>query len=298
MRGNVTRRGKHSWRLKFDVAGAGHRRIHYATIRGTRRDAERELARLLHAANTGVLVDPSKLTVADYLRSWLDGAHGLASKTAERYRQLVEQQIVPHLGALALQKLRPSHIQDWHQKLLASGGKGGAPLSPRTVGHAHRVLHRAYERALTAELVARNPVHAIHPPKVEIHEIASLKAEDVAGVLATLAGHSLEPIAILALATGARRGEILALRWSDVDPAAGSMKIERSLEQTAAGLKFKPPKTKRGTRVLALPPSAIEALQAHRKKQLELRLALGQGKPADDTLVFSTFDGNLSRLIT
>jgi integrase len=302
MRGNVTRRGKTSWRVKVDLprTTAGRKTV-YRTIRGKRQDAERELAKLISAAHDGTLVDPSRRTVAEYLRSWLNGAHGLAGKTAERYGQLAEQQIIPHLGALPLQKLRPAHIEDWHGKLLASGGKNGAPLSPRTVGHAHRVLHRAYERALKAELVARNPVHAIRPPKVEAQEIASLKAEHVAGVLGALAGHPLEPIAILALSSGARRGEILGLRWGDIDLAAGTMKIERSLEQTHAGLKFKPPKSKRGMRVLALPPSAVEALQTHRKKQLELRLALGQGKPSDETLVFSSFDGdpippnNLSR---
>ena len=106
---------------------------------------------------------------------------------------------------------------------------------------------------------------------------------------------------MLALSSGARRGEILALAWKNVDLDATTIKIERSLEQTKAGLKFKSPKTKHGRRTVALPSIAVEALRAHRRRQLELRLAVGLGKPEPDALVFCGLDGspippnNLSR---
>ncbi len=306
MRGTIQRRGRASWRVKFDVPSTtttttGKRQTRYITVRGRRQDAERELTRLISAAHAGTLVEPSATTIADYLRSWLSGAHGLAGKTVERYRDLAEHQIIPHLGAMALQKLKPAHVADWQQKLLTAGGKDGRPLSPRTVGHAHRVLHRTLERALKSELVARNVAHAIEPPKVEHVEVEALKADQIAPVLDALKGHWLEPIALLALASGARRGEILALTWGNVDLDRATMRIERSLEQTRGGLHFKRPKTQRGVRRLALPPIAVETLQAHRRRQLEIRLALGQGKPDADTLVFSTIEGeplppnNLSR---
>jgi integrase len=301
MRGSITRRGKRSWRIKYDLPGTATRQTRYITLRGRRQDAERELAKLISAAHEGTLVEPTKITIAECLRSWLGGAHGLAGKTVERYRQLAEQQIIPHLGAVPLQKLRPAHVDEWHSKLLASGGKDGRPLSPRTVGHAHRVLHRALERALRSELVARNVAHAIRPPKVEDVEVKALKADQIAPMLEALRGHWLEPIAVLALSTGARRGEILALTWGNIDLTGATLRIERSLEQTKAGLKFKQPKSKRGRRIVALPPIAVDALQAHRRRQLELRLAFGLGKPEGETLVFSTVDGdpippnNLSR---
>jgi integrase len=199
---------------------------------------------------------------------------------------------VPHLGALTLQRLRPAHIADWHSKLLLSGGKDGRPLSARTCGHAHRVLHRALERAVQSELVARNVAHAIEPPKVEDVEVKSLKADQIAPVLEALKDHWLEPIAVLALSTGIRRGEILGLPWGSVDLSAATIRIERSLEQTKAGLHFKGPKSKHGRRTVALPPIAVETLQAHRRRQLEHRLAFGLGKPDEGTLVFSTIDGN------
>src|SRR5262245_61169169 len=293
MSGSIVRRGKSSWRIKFDVPGASKRDTRDVTVHGSRRDAERERAKLITSVHEGTLVDASKATLADYLRSWLDGAHGLAGKTRQEYDRLITQLVIPHLGSLELQRLRPAHIAAWHTKLLASGGKRDRPLSARTVGHAHHVLHTALERAVGTELLARNVAHAISPPKVAATEIEALKADQIAPVLAALEGHRLEPLAVLALSTGARRGEILALRWGDVDLNAGTVRIARSLEQTIAnGLKFKQPKTARGVRTISLPAVAVETLQAHRKRQLEQRMMLGQGKPTTETLVFSTIDGD------
>ena len=301
MTGHVRRRGERSWELKFDVGADSAGRPHYASFRGTKRDAEIELAKLVAAADAGTLAEPSKTTVGAYLLAWMDGPHGLAGKTAERYRQLIEAQIIPHLGAIVLQKLKPAHIADWHDKLIRGGGKDGRTLSARTVGHAHRVLHRALARAAAIELLSRNVASVVKPPKVDETEIESLKADEISDVLTALRDHRLEPIVVLALSSGARRGEMLALNWENVDLDAGTIKIERSLEQTKAGLRFKAPKTKNGRRVVSLPPIAVDALRAHRRRRLELRMALGQGKPEPDALVFSAFDdspippNNLSR---
>src|SRR5262249_15848397 len=155
-----------------------------------------------------------------------------------------------------------------------------------------RVLHRVLERAVKSELLPRNVASIIEPPRVETKEVDSLKADQIAEVLAALDGHWLQPIAVLALATGARRGEICRLTWGHIELDNATMKIERSLEQTNAGLKFKQPKTKTSRRTISLPPTAVEALRAHRVQQLETRLALGQGRPDADALVFSRIDGN------
>jgi integrase len=303
MKGNLSERGLNSWRLKYDLEpdGSGRRQTRYVTFKGTRKEAEAQAVKHLAAVADGLDVDPSRLTVAAHLTAWLDGPHGLAAKTHERYQQLVAQQIIPHLGALPLQRLRPHHIASWHAKLLKSGGQGGRPLSPRNTGHAHRVLHRGLEIALARELVGRNAASVIGPPKVEEVEVEALKADEIAPVLEALKGHWLEPIAILALAAGPRRGELLALTWGSVDLQRGSMTISRSLEQTRAGLSFKRPKTKSGLREISLPPIAVEALKDHRLRQLEMRVRLGLGKLGDDALVFTTPDGqpmppnNLSR---
>jgi integrase len=303
MKGNLSQRGLNSWRLKYDLEpdGSGRRQTRYVTCRGTRKEAEAQAVKHLAAVADGLDVDPSRLTVAAHLNAWLEGPHGLAAKTHERYQLLVAQQIIPHLGALPLQKLRPAHVANWHAVLLKRGGQGGRPLSPRTTGHAHRVLHRGLEIALSRELIARNAASVIAPPKVEEVEVEALKADEITPVLEALKGHWLEPIAILALAAGPRRGELLALTWGSVDLQRGSMTISRSLEQTRTGLSFKRPKTKSGLREISLPPIAVEALKDHRLRQLEMRVRLGLGKLGDDALVFTTPDGqpmppnNLSR---
>ena len=147
-------------------------------------------------------------------------------KTLERYGELAERQIIPHLGAHKLQHLKPEHVQQWHGTLIGEG------LSPRTVGHAHRVLQLVLQCSVKNGTAARN-VAAVHkPPKVEQTEIEILTADQITDVRTKLEGHALYPIASLALATGMRRGELLALQWGDVDLDSGTLRVERSLEET------------------------------------------------------------------
>ena len=285
MRGNITRRGK-SWQIKFDVPSLdGKRQQRYATVKGTYKDAQKELTRLLGAADEGTLPDPSSSTLAEYLRAWLDRPLGLSPKTLERYRELAEHQVIPHLGATKLQKLRPEHVQQWHGTLLAGS------LSARTVGHAHQVLRLMLQCAVKNGTLARN-VAAVHaPPKVEEDEIEILSAEQIADVLAKLEGHTLCPIVTLALATGMRRGELLGLQWGDIDLDANTLRVERSLEETNAGLRLKSPKTKSGRRNITLPSETAAMLRAYKIEQMRIRLVIGAGKLEPDTLVFTDVHG-------
>jgi integrase len=305
-RGNITRRGKSSWQLKFDVPGDnGKRQTRYVTVRGKRQDAQRELTRLLSQADAGSLVEPSKATVAEHLRAWLGAPRpgepippppaGLTLKTAERYRELAELQIIPHIGAIILQKLKPAMIAQWHETLLKSGSKRGHPLATRTVGHAHRVLHRSLERAVETEVISRNVAAVISPPKVESTEIEILDAAQIADTLRKLEGHPLHALAVTDLATGMRRGEVVALRLADVDLDGATVRVERALEETKAGLRFKAPKSAHGRRTISLPSNAIPVLREHRRNMLEVRLALGFGKPDVDTLLFAQPDGSPMR---
>jgi integrase len=291
-RGCITRRGKRSWRIKLDLPAdaTGERQTRYLTVKGLRKDAERELARLLSAVHDGTFVEPSKLTVTDYLRSWLAGLD-VAGTTAERYRLMVEQQAIPHLGAIPLQKLRPAQVQAWHQTLLQRGGKDGRPLATRTVAHCHAMLRTALAKACALEIINRNVASVVSPPKVQTTEIRILNADEIAIVLASLTGHRLYPLAALALGSGARRGELLALAWGHLDLDGARLTIERSLEETSAGRKFKAPKNKHSRRTISLPASAVDAMRQHRLQQLEQRVALGLGKLPDDALVFCTIEG-------
>jgi integrase len=296
MKGHIQQRGASTWRLKFDVGrdpGTGKRITRFATFHGTKREAQTELARLISEVASGNFIDSSKLTVAEYLRSWIDIAEAasISPKTAERYRQLIERQIIPRVGALNLQKLRPSHIAKWHSDLLTKGRHNGGRLSNRTVGHAHRVLHKALADAVSHELLLRNPASLIKPPKVDSAEVPILDADQVKTVLGALVGTEVYPHVILLLSTGIRRGELMGIQWGDVDLDAGRLRIDRAIEATKKGIRIKAPKTVHGRRSIALPPIATEILRQVRKQQLETRLKLGIGKLLPSHFVFGDLEG-------
>ena len=296
MAGNITRRGKSSWRLKFKGAerdpDTGRRSTRFVTFRGTKRDAVAELTRLLGEVAAGTAVNPTKMTVGEYVREWLRGATHLSRKTLERYRELAEHQILPHLGPLPLQKLRPAHIADWHATILRAGGRNGRPLAARTVGHAHRVLHAALAHAARLKRVSRNVAGVVAPPKPEVRENEILSAAQVADVLAALVGHWMQPIVVTALGTGMRRGELCALRWQHVDLVAAVARVEGSLEETGGGLRMKGPKSRHGRRRISLPRTVVDVLRAHGLRQNELRLALGVGRAGPEDLIFCKPDGS------
>src|SRR6516225_2120028 len=202
MSGHLQRRGKDSWRLKFDIGRdplTNERRIRYVTLRGSKKDAEKELIRLIAEYNTGASVDPSKITVSDYLASWYADYATIHTtpKTAERYKQLIKNQIAPNIGQVQLQKLQPAHLQALYAKLLKAG------LAPRTVGHVHRLLHKAFGHAGTMSIVQRNVAAFVRPPKADDAEIIILTKEQIAKLLARVQGRTLYPILALGLATGA-----------------------------------------------------------------------------------------------
>jgi len=300
MKGHLQQRSPNSWRLKFDVGrdpGTGKRVIRYVTFRGTKRAAQVELA----DAAGGNLVEPSKLTLSEYLRSWVSIAEATAvsPKTAERYRQLIERQIIPHLGATLLQKLKPTNVAAWHATLLTKGRHDGSPLTARTVGHAHRVLHKALEDAVDRELVTKNVAGRVAPPKVDAEEVAILSGEQVAMVLAALAGSPIFAHVVVLISTGMRRGELMGLQWEDVDLEQGRVRVNRAVEVTKAqGLRIKPPKTRSGKRVIALLPTAVAVLTEHRRAQLEIRMKPGIGRFRANHHVFENFDGTNPDRIT
>jgi len=295
MRGNITRRGKTSWRLKIEIGrdANGNRKIHYETVRGKRADAERKLTDLLKSLDDRTLVDKSNVTVAEFLDRWdRDWAvDNLSPKTVERFRELIRLHIKPRIGAVKLQELKPADLAEFYATLSREGRIRGGKLSPATIGQIHRIAHRAFGHAVAWAAVRTNVAAVARPPKKIAEEVQILTAEQVDAVLTETVGLPLHPIIVVALGTGARRGEIMALRWRDIDFDAGRARIERSLEQTKAGLRFKSPKTKYGRRNIALPASVITEFRSVWKAQQELRLALGMGKAAPDDLVFATPEG-------
>jgi integrase len=273
---------------------SGKRKIATTTVRGTRKDAEKELRRLLRTLDTGEHVDPSRMTVEQWLAKWLKAiADEVALRTHERYSEIVNNFLVPALGKLQLNKLTPTHIQSAYSEWAVSGrrdGKSGG-LSPRTRRHIHRILSSALARAVEQQVLVRNPCDAFKKrlPKVERREIAALTAHQSQELLATIQHTRVFWPVLIALATGMRRGEILGLRWRNVDLEGGVVRVVESLEQTKAGLRVKAPKNEK-PRAITLPGFAAEGLRRLRLQQAEELLLLGV-RQNGDTLVCSRADG-------
>jgi integrase len=297
MKGNITRRGKNSWRIKFDIegqAGSG-RQTQYVTVRGTKKDAQIEAAKIIAAASKGDYVEGSKETVAQFADRWLrDWANGNTSnKTYSRYEELLRLHVSTHVGGMRIQRLKAADLQTLYATLQRETG-----LAARTVLHVHRVVHRMLRHAAQWGVVHQNAATLVDAPSVASTEIDILTSAQVQAVLETLrvsnsAPQRLRTIASVALGTGMRRGEILALRWQDLDLDGAVLRVERSLEQTkVAGLVFKAPKTRHGRRSITLPSTTVVELRTHWRVQQEHRLALGQGKAPEDALVFGEWDGS------
>src|SRR5262245_34768480 len=298
MRGHIRRRGTASWEIKYDIARAeGGRHTVYRSFKGTRREAAAELARLLARAADGGHVDPSKLSVARHVRArvaqWR-AAGTISAKTAERYEELIEYQIAPFIGDKLLQKLRSQDIETWHSTLRTKGrqdGRGG--VSACTIGHAHKILSKALREGARHGFVLKNVASEERPPRTGIKAMQILSPEQVTALPAKLAGRPIYAPVVTALFTGLRRGELLALRWRDVDLERKILSVQEALEETVEhGIRRKTTKTKSGQREISLPDFVVETLRDHRRQQLELRFALGAGKPPGEAVVFSSPEGN------
>jgi integrase len=295
--GHIRERSPGSWELRYNLGtdpATGKRRIATTTVKGNRKAAEKELRRLLRTLDTGEHVDPSRMTVREWLATWLAAVREEVSpKSHERYSEIVDNFLVPELGALAITKLVPSHIQAAYSKWAVEGrrdGKSGG-LSPRTRRHIHRILSSALARAVEQQVLARNPAEAFKKrlPKVERREMTTLSADHSARLLAAIKHTRIYWPVLLALSTGMRRGEVLALRWKNVDLERGSLRVTESLEQTKAGIRFKAPKTER-TRAITLPSFAVDELRRLKRQQAEELLRLGI-RQSGETLVCARADG-------
>lgn len=292
--GGVREKRSGVFELKFDIGPdpvTGRRRIKYQTVKGTRREAEKELRRLLREVDTGDYAEPSSATVKNLLDRWVAHMRSQVSpKTLERYGQLIDNNIMPVLGHQKLDQLRPHHIDAAWTKLLESGrsdGKGG--LSPQTVKHCHRVFKQAIAQAVRWQIISRNPADAVDPPRVTRVPLTVLDMEQTAILLDAIRLTRFYMPVLIAVTTGLRRGEALALRWKDIDLDAGHLSVIRSLEQTKAGLRFKEPKSKR-TRQVTLTSLLATNLRCHRVEQAQTLLKLGV-RQTGNTLVCCRFDG-------
>ena len=297
MKGHIRKRSSASWEVRYDFGAnpaTGKRRVATVTVRGDRKAAEKELRRLLRTVDDGSHVDPSHVTVRRWLETWLQTVQSETSpKTSERYAEICQNFLMPALGNISLTKLAPTQTQTAYNAWAIGGrldGKAGG-LSPQTCRHMHRVLRTALARAVEQQLIARNPADVFKKrlPKVERKELVTLTADQSARLLEALAHSRVYWPVLLALATGMRRGEILALRWKNVDLENGTLRVIESLEQTKTSIRFKAPKSGRH-RAITLPGYAVTELRRLKREQAEALLSLGV-RQSGDTLVCCRADG-------
>jgi integrase len=295
--GHIRQRTEGSWELRYSLGtdpATGKRRIATTTVEGNRRAAEKELRRLLRTLDDGSHVDPTSMTVRQWLTTWLAAARDqISPKSHERYSEIVDHFLIPALGNLPVTKLAPSHIQQAYNEWSVGGrrdGKNGG-LSPRTRRHIHRILSSALTRAVEQQVLARNPADAFKKrlPKVERREMTTLSADQSAQLLTMIKHTRIYWPVLLAISTGMRRGEIFALRWKNVELDRGVLRVMESLEQTKTGIRFKAPKTDR-TRSITIPAFAIDELRRLKRQQAEELLMLGI-RQSGETLVCARADG-------
>jgi integrase len=294
MKGHIRERSPGRWAIILDLRDpeTGERRRKWHSFAGTKREAQRECARLIAEMDSGAYLEPAKATVAEFLERWLDHMRSqVAPRSHERYAEIARKNLTPLLGQAALTKLRPEQISTAYAKALTSGrrnGKGG--LAPRTVHHMHRILRQALEQAVRWRLLNHNPADLVKPPKVERQAMKAFDAAETARLLAHFQPTRMFMPVLLGVTCGLRRGEVTALTWGAVDLEKGQLSIATSSEQTRSGVRLKETKNGRA-RVVALPSLAVDELRRHRVAQTEELLLVG-GKVTQATHVFAQADGS------
>jgi integrase len=278
--GSVYRHGR-GW----EAAGYidGRRRTFRAA---TAREARNRLAKAKQSAERGERLLDERLTIAKYLEYWLTAIEPtIRPNTHKRYREYVRVHAVPEIGRIKLVQLTPLHLQGLYAKRLAAGS------SPATVHHLHRALHRALAMAERWEMVNRNVARLVSPPRVPKYKIRPLAADEVRRLFEAATGTRFEAAFVVAVVTGVRLGELLALRWSDVELDENPvLHVRGSLQRVDGKLQILEPKTPDSVRDVALAQLGAEALRAHRLRQNVHRLRLGESWD-DRGLVFSNMSG-------
>ena len=279
---NDSRRGK-PWVAQTTLPN-GRRKYAYAR---TKQEAI-ELLRTMQAQVREGMLPPSseRLTVEQYFTEWLTMMAGrLKSSSLRTYRERVENVILPNLGHRQLSKLHPLELERLYRHQLERGN------SLATVQLLRRIIHRALEDAVRLGYLSRNIAKSAVPPRgAGSRAEKAMLPEEARRLLQAVRGDRLEALVVLALTTGMRKGELLALRWRDVDLESGSLLVSGTLVRIEGDYRIEPPKSASGRRRIPLPPLAVEVLRAHRQRQLEQRLQAG---PAwrDLDLVFCRPDG-------
>ena len=288
--GSINRRKDGRWMGRYTVhtADGPKQRAVYGR---TRAEVAEKLTKAMADRDGGLVFDAGKLTVGEYVTRWLeDSVKGTVKPvTHESYARLVWVHVVPALGRVKLKALTPPHVRRLYREKLEGG------LSTRTVQYLHVVLQRALKTAVRDGLIPRNPCEAVDPPQVRRKEIRPLDRDQVRALFEAAKDDRLEALHIVAVHCGLRQGELLGLKWDDVDLEKGTLQVRRTLSAAKDSPTFSTPKTAKSRRRVNLTPTAIEALKRHSERQAQEMVSAGT-LYRDQGLVFASLVGTpLSR---
>jgi integrase len=295
MRGHVKQRGS-TWAFWADAGRDENGKRKQITKGGftTKREAERALNAVIGRLNEGSYIEPTKLTVAAFMRQWLDAIRAtVRPSTIRTYRILTETHIVPRIGRLQLQRLTPAHLDALYSDLLLNGRRrGGGELSPRTARAVHLTIHKALRYAVDKDMLPRNVADKATPPGQRgSQDQRTWSATELTDFLNFAQDTRDYTAYYVAAFTGMRRGEVLGLRWRDCDLDRGTLSVSQTLIMGDHTAVFGEPKTGAGRRRIALDAGTADILRSHRVRQTEERTALGLPWPTADSLVFTTIEG-------
>jgi integrase len=232
----------------------------------TKEEARKALRQARGDAERGLVFDADNLKLGEYLDRWLSDSVSdtVKATTFERYEQITRLHLKPALGRVKLKALTPAHVRGLYREKLEAG------LSARTVRYIHTTLHKALKQAVMDGLIPRNATESVKPPQPSREEMCPLTPEQAKLLLkvAHETGDRLEALYVLAIHTGLRQGELLGLKWDDVDLEDGSLQVRRTLTITKNGPLFTSPKTTGSRRSVKLTSHAIEAVRHHLERQL------------------------------
>lgn len=283
----ITKRkdGRYMARYTVHTPGGPKRKLIYGR---KYKEVERKLAEARGDAAKGLVYDDGNMTLGEYLSRWLrDSQRGsVRESTFDRDSYLIRVHVQPNLGRIKLVKLTPLEVQGLYRDRLDIG------LSSSTVNKIHTVLHKALGQAVRWNLLPRNPIAAVMAPRPVTEEMRPLSAEEARGLLDAARSDRLEALYVLAVTTGMRRGELLGLKWSDIDLENARLSIRRTLTRVDNGKRHTlgDTKNKQSRRTVRLTPQAVDALRSHLEQQLEEIEALGDLYD-DHGLVFTSGAG-------
>jgi integrase len=285
--GSITRRkdGLYMARYTVETATGTERKALYAK---TRKEAAQKLTEALANAEKGINADAGSMSVGTFMKRWLeDSVRGsVRQSTYQRDESLCRVHIVPALGKKKLKTLNAADVQRFYRAKLDSG------LSSATVHKLHVLLHKALKQAERWGLVPRNVADDVDPPKVHKEEVWPLTDEQARKLLETAKGNRLEALYVVAVQSGLRQGELLALRWEDVDLEARTVQVRRTITRDGGKHTVGSAKTAKGSRTVKLTRDAKKALQEHLERQLA-EIDKAGDKWRENGLVFCTSKGTL-----